>query len=139
MLPDDIPVWWQYLDSPNCPRYETVYYNVAMTSVEPSTIPGPKNLANMWLYNISKRIDAVACTPTKAHIIEVTGRAGIRSLGQIISYKRLWEHTKPLPIPFSASILCLYSDPDVIFVSSSHDISIIELTPIELLESLKAL
>jgi hypothetical protein len=139
MLNEDIPTLWQFLDGPAAPNYTTMFYNVALTSVEPSTIPGAPALQAMWLYNISKRIDAVGETETEEHIIEVTSRAGIRTLGQIMAYRWLWDYTKPRPGPFKAMIVCQYADPDVIVIAESLDIAVLELNPISLQQAIRNL
>lgn len=132
MLPDDIPTWWKFLESPNTPNFETIFYNVAMTAVDPRSIEGPHSIVEMWLYNISKRVDAVAEFEDAVHIIEVTGRAGVRSLGQIVAYKWLWDYTKPRPGTPIPMIVCEYSDPDIVRMSLDLGITIIELAPISI-------
>lgn len=132
MLKEDAPIWWKYLDSPNTPTYEEIYYNVAMTTVEPEDVSEAENLRDMWLYNISKRVDVIGILPGEAHIIEVTTRAGVRALGQAMLYQFLYSHTAPMDLPGLAMIVCEYSDPDVNVLAQLLGIRIVELTPLTL-------
>lgn len=132
MLNDDVPTWWKYLDSPNTPEYTELHYNVAMTSVSPDIIQGPTSMVEMWLYNISKRVDVIGKSARGLDIIEVTGRASIRTLGQIIAYDSLYQLTRPLLDPANPVIVCDYADPDVLFLCNQLAITIVEMTPVEL-------
>lgn len=137
MLNDDIPTWWQYLDSANTPKFETLFYNVAMTAVEPGEIAGPASMREMWLYNVSKRVDVVAEFENNVHLIEVTSRAGVRALGQIMAYRWLWDYLQPRPGAVIPMIVCQYGDPDILVMAPELGITIIELTPISLQNILK--
>lgn len=128
MLPEDRPVWWEYLEKRE-KKYIAVYYNVAMTTVGPEDIIAPKAIQEMWLYAISKRVDVVGELKDSVDLIEVCQRAAIRSLGQIITYNELWKLTKPLPKPANPIIVCMDADPDVKYVAQKYKIEIIQLHP----------
>jgi len=128
MLPQDIPVWYEYLDRTK-ETYNKCYYNVAMTALDPSEIPGLKSMVEMWMYAVSKRVDVMAETRDHVDVIEVTRHAGIRSLGQIIAYGFLYDLCKPFRKPKRLKIVCIYSDPDVKLVAEKHGVEVIELEP----------
>jgi len=132
MLAADTPLWFRYLDRPGQLPYKNLYYNVAMTSVDPGDIPGAPALIEMWMYNISKRIDVIAELENEVHIIEVTSRAGVRALGQIITYHDLYEYTKPLLKPATPVIVCDYADPDILWMAQNLGITVVELSPLDL-------
>lgn len=131
MLTDDVPVWFAYLEQYQ-DRYKTVYYNVAMTSLDPGDIPGIPSMVNMWLYAISKRVDVMASTGSEIHIIEVTRRAAIRSFGQAVMYKELYDLVKPFTLPPTSMIVCHSADPDVIHFAPKFGITVVQLQPLSL-------
>jgi len=128
MLPDDRPVWWEYLDTKR-PPYTAVYYNLAMTKLGPEDIVAPKAIQEMWLYAISKRVDALGETEDYIDLIEVCQRAAIRSLGQIITYKELYDLCKPFEKPCKPKIVCNDADPDIAWLAPKFGIEIVELHP----------
>lgn len=136
MLPVDVPVWFQYLDT-LAPKYLKLFYNVAVTSLDTQLIPGIQSIVDMWMYSISKRIDVIAELTKEMHIIEVTKRAGLRCIGQMVSYKRLYDLVKPFPKPGIPIVVCEYADPDVAFVCDSLDVKIVELAPRPVQQMLK--
>ena len=136
MLAEDIPRWWQYLERPGTPKYINLFYNVAMTVVDPQDIQGNSVMIDMWMYNISKRVDVMAETEKEMHVIEVTTRAGVRSIGQAILYTFLYDETKPFPKPRIPMIVCDYADPDIQALAIVHGVEIVELRPINMQQAI---
>jgi len=128
ILPEDIDVLWRFLDREGA-KYERLHYNLAMTVLSPEDIPGTEKIKEMWLYAISKRVDIAAETKTEIHLIEVTRRAGVRSLGQAILYKRLYEICRPFHKPAKTMIVCDYADLDVLSVARAYKVEVVELEP----------
>lgn len=128
MLPEDRPIWFEYLDKWR-PEYKAIYYNLAMTTIGSDDIVAPKAIQDMWLYSISKRIDAIGEKEEEIDIIEVCDRASIRALGQTIIYPELYQICTPFGKPFNTKIICKNADPDVAEIAPKYDIDIIELHP----------
>ena len=60
--------------------------------------PGPRwdeALRRMWIHNTKKRIDAVAYRAGRPTIIEVKYRAGASAVGQLLTYRPLYEREYP--------------------------------------------
>ncbi len=90
LLEQDNPTWQRYRKK-IAAKMEFFYYNVAMTMY-----PIPKAAKTgaderLWMYPISKRIDAVGWDGTKWHLYEINRNAKLRSLGQAIAYRDLWN------------------------------------------------
>lgn len=101
-----------------------------MTTVDPRDIQGNAVMIEMWMYNISKRVDVMAETEKEIHVIEVTTRAGIRALGQALLYSYLYDKTGPFSKPRTTMLVCDYADPDVEALAIQSGVKIVELRPI---------
>jgi len=126
MLSQDVPVWHSWLERAE-PRIENIYYNVALTTNE-APAGFNEGVVNNWLYSVSKRIDALVVWKDKSlTIVEVCQKAGLRAVGQAVSYKYLWNVLKPLPGENNSLIVCIYADADVKAVAAHHNITITEI------------
>ena len=126
MLNTEVPTWYKYLDKHQT-EYKVIYYNLALTLQEPPANTLPTLVAG-WMHSIAKRIDAVGIrTDGSIDIIEVTTSAGLRSVGQGITYRELWTLIKPLKGPFRSMVVCDYANPDVKYVCEKYGVTVIEV------------
>lgn len=122
MLPVDVPVWHDFIKKFG-DDYINFYYDVALTlKPRPPDLP-PGSMMTMWKKSFGKRIDAVAEQRNAVVIIEVTEKAFLRSLGQIMVYTALWRIDPPIKKPFTPSILCRTIDEDVAYVCDAYGIN----------------
>ena len=90
LLEQDWPTWEKYRQKIE-KDMEAIYYNVAMTMYEaPETARNEKE-EKLYLYPISKRVDAVGWDGKHWHLYEVNRNAKLRSIGQAITYRDLWN------------------------------------------------
>jgi len=122
MLPVDVPVWHDFLDK-HANDYLQFYYDVALTTKpKPPDVP-LGSMMTMWKKSFGKRIDAVAEMRNSVHIIEVTERAFLRSLGQILVYTELWRIDPPIKKPFLPYIVCRIIDEDVLWTCQAYGVN----------------
>ena len=122
MLPVDVPVWHDYLDQ-HADDYLHFYYDVALTTKPKPPDAPTEAMITMWKKSFGKRIDAVGEQRNSVQIIEVTERAFLRTLGQIMVYSELWRIDPPIKKPFTPLILCRTMDEDVAYVCDAYGIN----------------
>ena len=90
LLEQDWPTWEKYRKKIEKDMKE-IYYNVAMTMYKaPEGVTDEKEI-RMHLYPIAKRVDAVGWDGKNWHLYEVNRNAKLRSVGQAITYRDLWN------------------------------------------------
>ena len=126
MLAQDVPVWHKWLEEHEG-DIDLVWYNVALTLQDPP--PGyPENIVQGWMYSVAKRIDAlIKWKNGKITIAEVTRKAGLRAIGQMLTYLYLWQKLRPLKGPHEGRIICEFADDDVKAVADAEHILIDEV------------
>lgn len=92
LLEQDNPTWQKYREK-IAPKMKFFYYNVAVTMYPIAKEAHTETEQKLWMYPISKRIDAVGWDGTNWHLYEVNRNAKLRSIGQAISYRDLWNAT----------------------------------------------
>ena len=70
-------------------------------------------MQRMWRATTSKRVDALAETPTEVWIIEVAAYPGQRSLGQLMNYQTLWLEDTKIIKPEKLVLICERVDQDI--------------------------
>lgn len=90
LLSADNPTWQKYREKIK-DKMKCLYYNVAMTIYEAPEAAKNAAQERMYLYPIAKRVDAVGFDGKKYHLFEVNRSAKLRSVGQAISYRELWN------------------------------------------------
>jgi hypothetical protein len=121
MLPPDVPIWKAWRKDHEA-EFLGFYYNCNLSVIDvPKTYADPK-MIEMWMKNVSKRIDAIGLLKDKVLIVEVTGTANLRAIGQATGYRLLWEKIRPLPLPAEAAILCNFMDDDISFICGRCEI-----------------
>ncbi len=90
LLEQDNPTWQKYRKK-IAADMKYILYNVAITMYPiPETATTEAN-KRLYMYPISKRIDAVGWDGTNWHLYEVNRNAKLRSIGQAIAYRDLWN------------------------------------------------
>jgi len=94
ILPVDIPVWQRFLAAhPSLPA--DIDYDVRV-GIEQDPGPAfPDNIRQMAITLAYKRIDAVVQFEGRTLIIEITRRAGLKAVGQLITYPLLYAIKYP--------------------------------------------
>ena len=89
MLDPDIPVWYRFLTSYGT-EIKKLYYDCLLGG--PFLTPEQERdpFWKMWMFNTSKRADAIAETRDETWIIEVASYPGLRAVGQLQVYQTLW-------------------------------------------------
>lgn len=124
MLKEDVPIWLRFLDKYG-DFYPGVYYDVAVGGPELSKEELEDPLKRMWLYNNSKRIDAVIKLPEEVMIIEVATRPGLRAIGQLLTYVSLWQEDDPWGLIERPYLISEHVDKDLIRSAAKYGISTI--------------
>lgn len=94
MLDADVPVWHAFLDQRGA-EFTRFFYNVRITSEDlAARFPRAedRSIAEALL---PKRIDAVGERGADIWLIEVAETPGLRSLGQLLTYRTLWAREHP--------------------------------------------
>ena len=124
MLRPDVPVWHKWRRA-HLDDWDSCLYDVRLTLNEIPANVLEENMRRMWFANISKRIDAVCIRDDIIWILEVTSTAGLRAIGQAVTYRHLWQHIRPMTQPTKTGILCTRMDNDIRAVCKLYDIMII--------------
>lgn len=112
MLMEDIPVWYRFLER-EAPAFQKLYYDVLLGGPWLTPDEEKDTLKRMWRFNISKRADVVAETKDEVWIIEVALDPGMRSMGQLMTYKTLWLEDPVIDKTPVMVIVCQRLDPDL--------------------------
>lgn len=94
MLDADVPVWHRFLDAHGA-SYDRFYYNVRITLDDLRAKFPDAALYNIAAALLPKRIDAVGETPAAITLFEVAAVTGLRSIGQLVTYRELWRKEHP--------------------------------------------
>ena len=112
MLQTDVPVWLRFID-----RYgqffKSVYYSCLVGGpwLTPEQELDPMQI--MWRANTAKRIDALAETENEVWIIEVADYPGMRSIGQLVTYRMLWLEDPKISKPEKMVLVLSRLDTDI--------------------------
>lgn len=89
MLPQDIPVWYRFLEKFGQP-FINLYYDCLLGAPFLSDREKTDPLKRDWQVILAKRADAIAELTDEVWIIEVSAHPGLRAIGQVQSYRALW-------------------------------------------------
>jgi hypothetical protein len=89
MLPNDIPVWYRYLEKFG-PPFINLYYDCLLGAPFLTDQEKMDPLKRDWQIILAKRADAIAELEDEVWIIEVAAHPGLRSIGQVQCYRALW-------------------------------------------------
>lgn len=121
MLDQDIPVWYRFLKIWGF-KFVNLYYD--------SFVGGPwyskKKLEDplffMWRAVNAKRIDAIGETQKETWIIEVNSNPGLRAVGQLQVYGKLWSEDPKIAKPVQLVLVCAVVDQDLLSAAASFGI-----------------
>ena len=76
----------------------------------------------MWRALTAKRIDALGETENELFLIEVNSDPGLRAVGQIQVYAKLWSEDPKINKPIVKVLVCAVVDPDLLSAAASFGI-----------------
>lgn len=121
MLDQDIPVWYRFLDDYGH-MFIKLYYDVFVGGPWYSKKKLEDPLFYMWRALTAKRIDALGETEKELFLIEVNSDPGLRAVGQIQVYAKLWSEDPKINKPIVKVLVCAVVDPDLLSAAASFDI-----------------
>jgi hypothetical protein len=126
MLPADVPLWHRFLDR-YASSFERFFYNVRVGGPDVSKIEGDEVLKRMWYLNTAKRIDAIGEKENELWIIEVASSPYLRAVGQMLTYRFLWDLDPKINKPVKDVLLCYYLDSDLEKVLKHHKVEVLTI------------
>lgn len=84
----------------------------------------PENIQRMALRLTQKRIDAVLHTEKEIWLMEVKMRASVSALGQLLTYKQLYEREREPDKPVRLGVVCRQVAPDMEKVFEQNNVTI---------------
>jgi len=126
MLPADVPLWHRFLDR-YASNFERFFYNVRVGGPDVSKIEGDEVLKRMWYLNTAKRIDAIGEKENELWIIEVASSPYLRAVGQMLTYRFLWNLDPKINKPVKDVLLCYYLDSDLEKVLKHHKVEVLTI------------
>ena len=123
MLPKDRATWTMFLEM-DLIDLDEVFYDVHVG--RPMIIPegSPEYMLRVVQGVSCKRIDVVARTGKFYRIIEVKPHANMESVGQVITYKRLFEEEYNIDGPVLPVIVSQTCDADIIATAEEQGVKL---------------
>ena len=90
LLDADARLFQDFLDL-NPGRYTQIDYDIHVGTGRDPGEPFEQGLRSMAIHLSQRRIDALGFMPGRIDIIEITLKAGIRALGQLLAYPQLYQ------------------------------------------------
>lgn len=128
LLPEDIILWERFLTL-HGQEFSHFDYDIRVGNGRPAGDIYPENIRQMALDLSMRRIDAIGHTPTELYIIEVTTSAGLKAIGQLITYPLLYQQTFGPTKPLHPLLVTESLQPDVLPALEAHAIDYLILTP----------
>lgn len=128
LLPEDIIVWSRFLSKfPD--RFHSIEYDVRVGKGRPAALEYPDNIRKM-VHDLSmRRIDAIGHSPRLITVIEITRAAGLKAVGQCITYPILYRQTFAPTKPIHTLLVCEELLPDIEPALRLHHIEWVCLKP----------
>ncbi len=121
MLDQDIPVWYRFLESYG-DMFINLYYDVFVGGPWYSKEKLADPMFYMWRALNAKRIDALGETKKELFLIEVNTNPGLRAVGQLAVYAKLWKEDPKIDKPLKLVLVCAKVDPDLLSAAASFGI-----------------
>lgn len=129
MLITDIPVWYRFLEVYG-DQFKSLFYDCFVGGQWHTAKELDDPMIRMWWANTAKRIDALVELEDEIWIIEVNRDPGLRSLGQLQSYRVLYlEDPKFEKIEKMVLVLEIV-DTDVIAAAAAYGIQCYVMPPV---------
>lgn len=126
MLPSDVPLWHLFLDR-YAGNFERFFYNVRVGGPDFTGMTIDLAMAKMWYASTAKRIDAIGEKKDEIWIIEVASSPYLRAVGQMVSYRFLWNLDPKINKPVKDVLLCYYLDSDLEKVLKHYGVEILTI------------
>jgi len=127
MLPRDIDTWNKFIQSGRM-AFDEIWYDVHVG--KPMDVPAgsPEYLFKIAQGVSRKRIDAIARFGYIYYIIEVKPHANMEAIGQLVTYRRLFQSEYSQYQPLRALIVCDTLDFDIMITAREQGIEIMAMT-----------
>ncbi|MCK5614442.1 hypothetical protein KAR91_71920 [Candidatus Pacearchaeota archaeon] len=114
LLTADQPVWMRFLAQFG-KDFTQFDYDIRVGEGRPAPEGTPAGIQKMSLDISKRRIDAIGFQPDKITVIEITRRAGLKALGQLIAYPILYQNSFSVKLPIMPLLVAeeLLSDVEV--------------------------
>ena len=123
---DDRAVWALFQTKVNLDgwsqEYDVELGHESMTDIEVD----PVN-AKLWHSLRQKRADVVLKRGTEVRLIELKRRATSSALGQLLSYRHLYNNNPANPYPCSGWLICLMVDDDLVPLFDGYGFGTVEM------------
>jgi len=130
LLSTDVPVWERFI-ALHGDEYIRFDYDVRVGEPRDPGISFEPNIRQMAMDISRRRIDAVGVQPNKLTIIEITRRAGLTAVGQLITYPILYAQTYGDTRPLTPLLVCEEADSNIRAALAAHNIGFVLLPPPE--------
>ena len=121
MLDNDIPVWYSFLEKWGW-NFINLYYDCFVGGPWYSKKKLSDPLFYMWRALNAKRIDALGETEKNVWLIEVSYDPGLRAVGQLQVYGKLWKEDPKIDKPVILVLVCSVVDPDLLASAAAFGI-----------------
>ena len=123
MLTPDIPVWYRFLETYGHPIIN-LYYDCLLGAEALTREEEKDGLKRMWRQHLARRADAIAELENEVWIIEVADDPGLRSIGQLQTYRVLWSRDPVILKPERLILVCETIEPNLMDGASSYGVLI---------------
>jgi len=121
LLPEDIKVWEAFLDK-HRGQFGRFDYDVRVgQGRDPGEIFSPE-IRQMGVDLSQRRIDAVGYGASEIWIIEITTSAGLKAVGQLLSYPVLYYDRFHPGLPLKPFLCCSSLQSDILPILVKHNI-----------------
>lgn len=121
MLVPDVPVWYRFL-SVYAILFKNLYYDVLLGAIRLSPREQADPVKRMWRQNLARRADAVCELENEVWIIEVADDPGLRSIGQLQTYRVLWIRDPVIQKPEKCVLVAETIEQNLLDAASSYGI-----------------
>jgi len=112
LLAEDIEIWLAFLETYGN-RFTSFDYDVRVGKGRPAQGDHTPEIQKMAIDLSQKRIDAVGHTDGAIMIIEITPHAGMKTIGQLMTYPILYKETFNPTLPVFPLLVCRELNPDI--------------------------
>lgn len=126
MLEQDVPLWHLFRKKYGS-QFSHFFYNVRVGGPDLKNVKADEKLLKMWYDVTAKRIDAIGEKNQEIWIIEVASIPGIRAIGQILSYRFLWNLDIKIKKLVKDVLLCYRIDNDLEMVLKHYGVMVLKI------------
>lgn len=123
MLKPDIPVWYRFLETFGT-LFAKLYYDCLLGAIRLTPQQETDPMMRMFRHNTARRADAITELKNEVWIIEVADDPGLRSIGQLLSYRVLWIRDPVIIKPEKLILVAETIEENLLDAASSYGIQI---------------